>query len=554
MEPQHLDPDLTVPAFLRRIADRSGDHPALVFQGEPWSYRRLQDEVTRMERALLGLGVGKGTRVALIMGNRPEWVVAALASMSLGAVTITLSTYEPALKLHQQLRHADASVVILQDRLLKHTYLADLVAAVPALEGDAPVHDETLPFLREVVFLGEGKGAGHVHAWQALLDEAPELSPSYLRAVEDEVHPTDDALVIYTSGTSGPAKGVIHTHRSVTVQFNEIGREFTLTPDDVLWGTYPLFWSAGAAWLLGAALGSGATLVLQETYDAVDAVRLIEMHRVTLMHVTAPQLTQLAQALEAHPADISSLRIFPRGSTLEKYVDLPPDRPFGGASLGLTEALTLASSIPWDSPVELRLTTHGRPLPGMSLKIVDPETHEVLGPNAFGEIAIKGTRLMRGYHKVFPESYLDEAGYYLTKDGGYVDDDGYLHWTGRISEVIRTSAANVSPAEVEAALYEHPDVSVASVVGHPDPEVGEVIVAVAVAKEGTAPSEAMLRAHLKERLASYKIPVRIFIADRDEVPMTASSKPVLSAVKTMVAAKMGEPPVDALPGIAAGTV
>lgn len=493
-----------------------------------------------MERALLGLGVTKGTRIALIMGNRPEWVIAAFAGMSLGAVTVSLSTYEPAVKLHQLLRHADASIVVLQDRLLRHAYLDDLVAAVPELTSGAPLYSEDLPFLREVIALGDAEDVGHVHAWQSFLDAAPDLSAEYLEAVEGEVHPTDDALVIYTSGTSGPAKGVIHTHRSVSVQFNYIWEQFTLRPDDVLWGTYPLFWSAGAAWLLGAALGAGATLVLEETFNPAEALRLIEAHGVTVMHVTAPQLTALEEAMEAHPADLSSLRIVPRGA-FAKYVDLPPDHPFGGASLGLSEALTLASSIPWDSPVELRTTTHGRALPGMSIKVIDPDTGATLPANAFGEIAIKGTRVMRGYHKVFPEDYLDDAGYYRTKDGGYLDDEGYLHWTGRISEVIRTSAANVSPAEVEAALYEHPDIRVASVVGAPDADLGEVIVAVAVARDNSSPSEHEVRTFLKERLASYKVPLRIFFVDADDLQLTATSKPVLSHVKTLVESKMSDP-------------
>lgn len=536
-EPIHADPELTVAAFVRTIAERSGDKPALVFEDKTWSYRRLHEDVDRMQRALLGIGLGKGGRVGIIMGNRPEWVVAIFATMSIGAVAIPLSTYEPAVKLEQLLRHADVSVVILEDRLLKHRYLDPLVAAHPGLRSDAPLYDETLPFLRKVVHLGEGEDGGHVWSWDALLSSAPKLSEEYVRAVQAQVHPTDDALVIYTSGTSGPSKGVIHTHRSVCVQFNHIWEEFTLTVDDVLWGSFPMFWSAGIAWMLGAALGVGATLVLQEAFDPVEALSLIEKHRVTVIHATRPQLTQLEEALLKTPADISSLRIVPRGA-FRDHLDLPPDHPFGGASLGLTEALTLAVSIPWDSPLELRTNTNGRALPGMSLKIIDPETGETLGPNTFGEIAIKGTRLMRGYHKVFPETYLDPDGYYRTKDGGYVDEDGFLHFTGRISEVIRTNAANVSPAEVEAALYENPDVQVATVVGYPHPDMGEIIVAVVVPKDHVLATEDTIRSHLKDRLASYKIPGRVILVQASDLSMTATGKPVIRAVKALVAEQM----------------
>ncbi|WP_170322417.1 class I adenylate-forming enzyme family protein [Acrocarpospora macrocephala] len=533
----HVDPDLTFPVFLRAITEQHGDRTALVFGDESWTYRRLYEEVTKFEAALIGLGAGKGTRVALLMGGRPEWVVACFATMSIGAVCIPLSTYEPAVKRHQLLRHADASILILQDRLLRHAYLDDLVEAFPGLAGSEPFYDPRLPYLRHVVHVGDGAVGGQVIGWDDLLARAPGLSPEYLRALEDEIHPTDDSLVIYTSGTSGPSKGVIHTHRSVRVQFDRLPDMFSLRPDDVIWGTYPLFWSAGVAWVLGSAIASGATLVMQEWFDPAEAVRLIEKCGITVIHVTPPQLTQIEEVLDENPADLSSLRIFPRAA-LAGYTDLPPDRPFGGASLGLTEALTLAAAIPWDSPVELRTSTHGRPLPGMRFKIVDQETGEELPPNTFGEIVFKGTGLMRGYHKVFPEDYLDAEGFYHTNDGGYLDEDGYLHWTGRMSAIIRTNAANVSPGEVESALYENPDVRITSVIGVPDAAVGEAIVAVVVPRDGASLTEDGVKAYLKDRLASYKIPRQIFFVEESDLQMTATSKPVLSHVKALVDARL----------------
>ena len=537
-EPIHVDPELTVPAFLRRVCEQHADRTALVFGDETWTYRRLGEEVTRMEAVLLGLGASKATRVALLMGARPEWVATAFAAMGIGAVAVPISTYEPPKQRDQLLRHSDAAILVLQDRLLRHTYLDDLVRDHPGIEDAAPglLFDEGLPYLRHVVHLGEGS-RGRLLAWDDARSNAPELSPGYLASVESEIHPTDDALIIYTSGTSGLPKGVIHAHRSAAVQFDRLPSEFSITSEDVVWGTYPLFWSAGVAWLLGATLGAGATLVLQEWFDPVEAVGLIERHRVTVMHTTPTQVGELEEALARQPADVSSLRILPRGA-LADHVRVPPDHPFAGASLGLTETLTLAASIPWDSPVELRRETHGRPLPGTSMKIIDPVTGETLATGEYGEIAIKGTTLMKGYNKVFPESYLDAAGYYRTHDAGYFDEDGYLHWTGRMSQVIRTNSANVSPAEVEAALYENPGVKVAAVIGVPDPELGEIVVACVVPKADVALSEEDVRAEMKGRLASYKIPARVFVLEESELELTGTGKPVLSAVKSLVEARM----------------
>src|SRR5580765_8565125 len=135
-QPIHLDPLLTMPGFLQSIAARFGDRTALVFGDDEWSYRRLVDEITRMEQALLGLGAVKGTRVAVVMGARPEWVVATFAAMSIGAFAVPISTFEPPKKRDELLRHADAAITIVQDRLLRHHYLDDLVEAHPALAED----------------------------------------------------------------------------------------------------------------------------------------------------------------------------------------------------------------------------------------------------------------------------------------------------------------------------------------------------------------------------------------------------------------------------------
>ena len=537
--PIHQDPALTFPVWLRRTCEQYGERPALAFGEEIWSYRRLGEEVSKLEAALLGLGATKGSRIAVVMGTRPEWATAVFAAMSIGAIAVPLSTYEPADKIEMLLRHADASIVIVQDQMLRHAYLEDLVRAHPWLreDGREPYFDPALPYLRHVIHLGSAETGGRLLAWEDALANAPALPTGYLDQLEREIHPTDDALMVYTSGSTGVPKGVVVAHRAIAIQFERLPREFTTTPDDVVWGTFPFFWSAGVAWVLGASLSVGAKLVLQEYFDVVQALDLIERHRVTVAHITPQHAGELEEALGQHSADISSLRIVPR-SSLSAYLDLPADYTFGGASLGLTETLTLAASIPWDSPLELRLNTNGRPLPGTTMKIIDPDTGATLATGEHGEIAIKGTTLMQGYNKMFPETYLDGDGYYRTKDSGYFDEQGYLHWTGRMSQVIRTNSALVSPAEVEAALHQHPGIKLAAVTGVPDETYGEVVVAVVVPSAEAVLTEDGVRAELKGHLASYKIPSRIFFVEDSELPMTATGKPVLDSFKSLVAARM----------------
>ena len=376
-----------------------------------------------------------------------------------------------------------------------------------------------------------------MHAWNAFIAGAPPLSPEIIAALEASIHPTDDAFIIYTSGTSGVPKGVVHGHRSMAIQFDRLPREFSITSEDVAWGTYPLFWSAGIAWLLGASMAIGAKLVLQETFEPIEALNLIENHRVTIIHATPPQISEMERALETHQADLSSLRIIPRGAFV-KQVPRPEDAPWGGASLGLTETLTLATSVRWDGPLELRLNTNGRPLPGTFVKIVDPATRETLPDGEHGEVGLKGSSLMKGYNKRFPETYLDADGYYLTGDGGFIDDDGYLHWTGRMTQMIRTNSANVSPLEVEQALYELPVVKLAAVLGGTDEEVGEVVVACVVAQPGVAVTEEDVRTQLKGRLASYKIPRSVLFLDEPDLEMTGTGKPRLETLRQIVAQRL----------------
>ena len=259
---------------------------------------------------------------------------------------------------------------------------------------------------------------------------------------------------------------------------------------------------------------------------------------VSVLHATPVHLAELEAAAATHPTDVSSIRLVTRGSLVD-LVPRPDDAPSGGASLGLSETMTLATSIPWDSPVELRLSTNGRPLPGTLAKIIDPQTGAALATGEHGEVALKGTTLMKGYHKAFPETYLDGSGFYRTGDGGFLDEDGYLHWTGRISQLIRTNSANVSPAEVENALHEIPEVKLAVVFGTPDASLGEVVVACVVRKAGAELSEGDLRARLKQKLAGYKIPRHVLFLEDDELEMTSTGKARLGSLREMAAQRLG---------------
>ncbi|NRA76399.1 MAG: long-chain fatty acid--CoA ligase, partial [Planctomycetes bacterium] len=195
-----------------------------------------------------------------------------------------------------------------------------------------------------------------------------------------------------------------------------------------------------------------------------------------------------------------------------------------GASYGASETFTISSMIACDAPIELRSTTSGRPLPGMVVRIVDPESDARRPAGTEGEIAVKGVTLMRGYHKVLPELIFDSDGFYRSQDGGSLDTDGYLHWTGRLSNLIKTGGANVSPVEIQEALERHPQIKVGIPVGVGHPTLGEVIVLCAVPVAGETLDEGEIRTFLRKRMAAYKIPKRVLTFRSDELSYTGNQK------------------------------
>jgi acyl-CoA synthetase (AMP-forming)/AMP-acid ligase II len=248
------------------------------------------------------------------------------------------------------------------------------------------------------------------------------------------------------------------------------------------------------------------------------------------------------KALGEHPTagqrDLTSVRKVDFSTPIAKLAGVEKDEYGMGASYGLSETFTIASAVRADAPTELRRATHGRPLSGMQLKIVDPQTGEPLPDGSAGEIAVKGATLMHGYYKVLPEHTFDGAGYFRTQDGGSLDAEGYLHWTGRLSNLIKTGGANVSPVEIQVTLEKHPGVKVGVAVGIGHPTLGEAIVLCAVPVEGASLDEQEIRSFLRERLAAYKVPRRVLFFRESELSYTANRKIQVEPLAASALAKL----------------
>jgi fatty-acyl-CoA synthase len=520
------DPRLTFGRFLAEFAPRFAPRRAIVFEGQQLSYREFERETRLLARALIGAGVVKGARVAVHMGNRPEWIVAAFAVGMLGGVLVPVNTFASRAELKYVLRHSDASVLLMQPQLQKHRFLEDLLAGYPAIARGAPgrLRCLDLPQLRRVACIGIDAPRGGVETWGQLLAHEQGVSDELLGAVSSEVEPSDDGVLIYTSGTTAQPKGVLHTQRAAILQSWRFAEILRLEPDDRVFTTYPFFWTAGIAMSIGPTFAVGATLLLQEVFEPGAALALIEAERATAVHAWPHQQKALGEHPSAGQRDLRSVRKVDFSAPIAKLAGIEKDEYGTGASYGLSETFTIASMLPADAPLELRKRTSGRALPGMALRIVDPASGEELPVGASGEIAVKGVTLMRGYYKVAPENVFDADGYFRTQDGGSLDGEGYLHWTGRLSNLIKTGGANVSPVEIEECLAKHPSVKLAAVVGVEHPTLGEIVVLCAVPVAGARIDEAELRAWLRERLAAYKVPRRVLAFRAEEMSYTGNQK------------------------------
>ena len=526
---------LTLGRVLMDQCARFRDHEALVFD-DPllggttvrWTYGDLEHQSRRVTKALLVLGVGKGERVGILMGNRPEAVAALFGAALAGAVAVPLSTFAPKPELSYQLAHADIGVLLLQTTMGKRRFADDVAELCPAAATHGPVADAHYPYLRHVVALGPTEEPWGIPRWDAFLQTGDAVDDVLLDAVSAEVHPSDPAVAVYSSGTTSHPKGVLHSHQAVCLQFWMQAQLFGRDERTRVWCALPLFWTAGMNVALGATLAGGATWVMQERFDAGEALRLMERERVTEPHIFAHQ----ARALEEHPdwasTDLSSCtKVFGK-SVFTRHPTVTGDPTWNmPVGYGMSETSSFFTGLPhWTARDVFRKGSYGRLLPGNELRVILPETGQSLGPNEVGELVVRGPTLMEHYVRQTRADCFDADGFYHTGDVGYFDDDGLVYWSGRRTEMIKTGGANVSPAEIEVQLQAFEPVKLSRAVGIPDDERDEIVVLCVELKEGATATEAEVQAFLRDRLAGYKVPTRVLFFADGGIPLNRSGTKV----------------------------
>ena len=344
-------------------------------------------------------------------------------------------------------------------------------------------------------------------------DELPAADPRPLPAVAAD----RPGLIIYSSGTTSTPKGMVHAHRAPVLQFRMQADLFRRTPQTRLWTALPWFWGAGLT-AVGATLAAGGCWVAQETFEPGEALELIARHRVTEPYSLPHQTAALAEHADWSTADLSSLRCVFGKSAFARHPSVDGDTTWNmPVGYGLSETCTFFSAHPSHAPRERMKESMGQLLPGNEVRVDDDE------------LLVKGPTLMLHYVGKTPEECFEPDGFFRTGDAGFVDDQGDLHWTGRRTEMIKTAGANVSPAEIEVALRACAPVKLARAIGVPDSRLDEIVVVCVTVKDGAEATEDDIKAFLKERLASYKVPKRVLFFADGEIPMTGSETKVRDA-------------------------
>lgn len=505
----------TLGGLVRELAARWAQRPAVVHDARVIDFAELDADADAWAKGLLACGVERGTPVAVLVGNRPEWLVACVAAARVGALVVPINTWYKTDELRYALDHSGARVLLTADRQLKQ----DFTAMVESLASD-----DACPAVR-VVGIDERRPAGSVALADFLADGAA-LSDDALREAADAVSADDDLFLLYTSGSTARPKGVLLRHGATVVNDFHIGEAMGLGPADRAWIAIPLFYAFAAVNAVVAVWSHGGALLLQEAFDAEDALDLIERERATTYYGLGNMTRALLAAQQRRPRDITSLA---KGLTGYSYEDkrlVVDDLGVSGCCsiYGLTEAHGLAAMTRWDDPREVRLATDGRALPGWELEVVDPETERPVAPGELGHLLIRGL-LTSGYHRDDQTaSVMAPGGRFRTGDLVRIDEAGSIRFHSRLKEIIKTGGINVSPLEVEQLLEGHPAVSQAIVVGVPDPQREEAVAAVVQLRAGANVTAQELQEHVRSRAASFKVPTVVRFRTLESLPRLASGK------------------------------
>ncbi len=526
--------NITIGRLVDEVASRHPETDALVYvdRGLRMSYREFREECRNVARGLMSQGVRKGDHVGVWATNRPEWVILQFAAARIGAVLITINTQYRPFELEYILRQSDVKLLVLSDGFKDISYPGTLFEICPEVRDatGGRFRSEKFPHLRTVVHIGEKRFSWMLN-WEEMKGMAGKTPLPELEREEASCDPEDVIVIMYTSGTTGFPKGAMLRHRNLVANAANIADCMNLTPLDRMCIPVPFFHCFGCVLGTLACVTRGSTMVPVETFTPAAVLGAITRERCTALHGVPTMFIAELDELAKSPAeyDLSSMRtgIMAGSPCPIEVMRAVMDRMYAKEitiTYGLTEASPGITMTRVDDPIELRVTTVGRPMPETEVRIVDPETRKELPAGTQGELATRGYLVMKGYYKM-PEAtgqVIDADGWLYTGDLAVRNDLGYYKITGRAKDMIIRGGENIYPREIEEFLYTHSKVLDVQVVGVPSAKYGEEVTACIRLRPGVEATKEEIIDYCKGKIARYKIPKYVFFMD--EFPSTASGK------------------------------
>ena len=542
----------TLGDFFNAMVERVPEREALVVvhQGRRFTYRQLQTESRRLASALLRLGLKPGDRIGIWSHNNAEWVLMQLATAMAGLVLVNINPAYRTAEVEYALNKVDCKALVTMPRFKTSDYLGMMRELAPEwahAKAGEPLESQTLPHLKHAIWIDvEGEGADEPGFMRfSDLIKTGDPQDERLAQVATLLHNTDPINIQFTSGTTGFPKGATLTHRNILNNGFFIGEAMKLTEKDRLCIPVPLYHCFGMVLGNLAVLTHGGCIVYpNDAFDALTVLQTVAQEKCTGLHGVPTMFIAELDHPDFAKFDLSTLRTgIMAGSPCPIEVMKRVQRDMHMAEVtiayGMTETSPVSCQSATDTPLEKRVSTVGLVQPHLQVKIIDPDTGEVVPPGTTGELCTKGYSVMQGYwgDDARTREAIDAEGFMHTGDLATMDAEGYVNIVGRSKDMVIRGGENVYPREIEEFLYRHPQIQDVQVVGVPDQKFGEELCAWIIAKPGQTLTEDDVRAFCKGKIAHYKVPK--YMKFVDAFPMTVTGKIQKFKIREQMQAELG---------------
>ncbi len=524
--------DLTFPQVLDRIVEEFPDQYAFKYTTLDYTrtYSEFRDDVDNFARALISMGVKAGTHVAVWASNVPQWYIAFWATVKIGAVLVTVNTAYKIHEIEYLLRQSDTHTLIMTEGGKDCKYgeiIAELCPELNTLEKGKSLHAKRLPFLRNAITVGFSQMG--CLTWNEALERAPQVSVDEVYRMAAAVSKDDVCNMQYTSGTTGFPKGVMLTHYNVVNNGKYIGDHMELSTADRMMIQVPMFHCFGMVLSMTASMTHGTTMYPLPYFSAQPALACVHNEHITAFNGVPTMFIAMMQHPDFEKTDFSYMRVgimaganCPADLMKKATVDMNMKEIV--SVYGQTEASPGCTMSSYYDSLEVRTETVGSSFANVECKIIDPETGEDCPNGVNGEFVARGYNIMKGYYKMpnATAAAIDKDGWLHTGDLACRDDSGNYRITGRLKDMIIRGGENIYPKEIEEFIYTCPKVSDVQVIGVPDEQYGEEIMACIILKEGEEMTSDEMKAYIAANMARHKVPRYIDFVD--SFPMNAAGK------------------------------